>query len=274
MRPRHYLKNLLVFLPLIFSGLLVKPQSLLSATAAFFAFCLVASAVYIINDIRDQKADRLHPKKKRRPIASGAINTTQAIILMIVLLGLAILLQAIAHFSITGFALLGAYVLINLFYSFGLKDIPIVDVGILSLGFVMRVFYGADAIGVVVSSWLYLAVLAFSFYVSLGKRRNEIKIPGHRKVNRHYSQQFLDKNMYVCLGLTILYYSLWAIDVSKTHVLMFLTVPVLIVIIMTYSLAVESAESDGDPVNIVMSSKPLLGLIVFYGLLMTGLIYL
>lgn len=276
MRPKHYLKNVLIFLPLIFSGQLLDGVSLVHALAAFSAFSAVASVVYVINDLRDKKLDRLHPKKKNRPIASGKVSVAGAVVMTVVLLVLAAVFQSFANVSVTSIGLLGFYLLINVLYSFGLKNIPIIDVGILSLGFVIRVFYGGDAIGVEVSHWLYLAVLAFSFYLSLGKRRNEIMRVGSetRKVNRLYNQDFLDKNMYVCLGLTIMYYSLWAIDPTQPVRLMYLTVPVVILIVMTYSLAVEGGDSDGDPVNVVIGNKPLLLLILFYGILMTGLVYL
>lgn len=275
MRPKHYLKNFLIFLPLLFSGLLFDGDALSHSIFAFIAFSMVASVVYIINDLKDKNLDKLHPKKKFRPIASGEVSVPAAITLAVTLLVGAGAIQYYSNFSLIGIGLLVGYLTINTLYSFGLKNIPIVDVAILSLGFVIRVFYGGDAIDVEVSKWLYLAVLAFSFYLSLGKRRNEIKAVGSttRKVNRFYTQEFLDKNMYVCLGLTIIYYSLWAIDPSQSHKLMFLTVPVVIVIAMTYSLSVESSQSDGDPVNVVFKSKALLALLALYGVLMTGLVY-
>lgn len=275
-RPKHYLKNTLVFLPLIFSGLLVNPEYLARSLYAFISFCLVASSVYIINDFNDREQDRLHPTKKDRPIASGAVNPKIAIILAIIMLTVATVIQHLAHFSALSITLLATYFLINLFYSLGLKNLPIVDVAILSLGFAIRVFYGGEAVGIIVSSWLYLSVLAFSFFLGLGKRRNEIRANGTktRLVNKYYNQDFLDKNMYVCLGLTIVYYSLWAIDPLQKHKLMFWTVPVVIVIVMAYSLAVESAGSDGDPVSVVLSNKPLLALVAFYGVLVTTLVYI
>jgi len=236
---------------------------------------MIASSVYIINDIKDRRLDKLHPRKKHRPIASGDVSVRTATILAACLVFLASIIQYYLNPSILGTSLLASYLIINILYSFGLKNIPIADVAVLSLGFVIRVFYGGDAIGVHISSWLYLAVLAFSFYLSLGKRRNEIKAVGSstRKVNRFYSQDFLDKNMYVCLGLTIIYYSLWAVDPAQSHKLMFLTVPIVILIVMTYSLSIEGSKSDGDPVNVVLKSKPLLGLLFFYGVLMVGLSY-
>jgi 4-hydroxybenzoate polyprenyltransferase len=275
LRPKHYLKNILVFLPLIFSGQLLNAPILGRSILAFAAFSLVASAVYIINDIKDKDLDRQHPKKKQRPIASGGVSVVSASILAVVLLILAIGIQSFVNQSAAGYLLLSFYLLINIAYSYGLKNIPIIDITILSFGFVLRVFYGGDAIDVEVSNWLYLAVLAFSFYLGLGKRRNEIKDLGSatRKVNKFYNQDFLDKNMYVFLGLTIIYYSLWAIDPAQIHRQMVLSVPVVMVIVMAYSLAVEGGKSDGDPVNVVTGSKTLLALIVLFGILMVGIVY-
>ncbi len=275
LRPKHYLKNILIFLPLVFSGYLLESDYLVKAAFAFVAFSCVASAVYIINDLKDRELDFLHPKKKYRPIASGDVSTRAAILILVLLLGAAGAIGLFADFSAMSFCLLSIYLLTNIFYSFGLKNIPILDVAILSLGFVLRVFYGAFAVDVEVSKWLYLSILVFSLYLALGKRRNEIRINGHetRRVNRHYNQEFLDKNMYVFLGLTTAFYSLWAIEPAQKHPLVFWSIPVFIVLVMSYSLAVESSNSDGDPVNVILSSKPLQGLAIFYGILVALLVY-
>ena len=259
-RPKHYLKNVLIFLPLVFGGHLFDSDYLLKSAYAFVTFSLVASAVYVVNDLRDRTLDALHPKKKYRPVASGAISVRGAVSAAVALLLLASIIQYTANFSAVSTMLLVFYFGINVLYSFGLKNIPIIDVTILSLGFVVRVFYGGSAIEIEVSKWLYLSILAFSFYLSLGKRRNEIQTNGtkSRKVNKFYSQEFLDKNMYVCLGLTIVYYSLWAIDPAQKHELMFWTIPVVITVVMAYSLAVEDGRSDGDPVNVLLGHKLLL----------------
>ena len=275
MRPKHYLKNILIFLPLVFSGQLLYEDYLPKALIAFVAFSLAASAIYVVNDLRDRKLDALHPKKKFRPIASGEVSPRAAVVTAVALLIIAGAIQVLAHFSWNSIALLYGYVGINLLYSFGLKNYPIVDVAILSLGFVLRVYYGGVALDINVSKWLYLAILAFSFYMSLGKRRNELRSNGAktRKVNRYYTQDFLDKNMYVFFALTIVYYSMWVIDPAQIHKRMIWTVPLVIVIAMTYSLAVEGAESDGDPVSVVLNNKPLFLLSVVAGLLMLGLVY-
>lgn len=275
LRPRHYLKNILVFLPLIFSGNLFNSQFFTKSMVAFISFSMIASIVYIFNDIRDEELDKKHPKKKNRPIASGAISVSSATILAFVLMILVVFIQFYTNITVFGIGLLIFYLAINIGYSLGLKNIPVIDVAILSLGFVIRVLYGGESIGVVVSKWLYLAILAFSFYLGLGKRRNEIRKNGNktRKVNKLYSQEFLDKNMYVCLGLTLVYYSLWAIDPSQEHRLVFWTIPVVIVIAMVYSLTIEGEVSDGDPVSVLFESKTLMILVIFYGLLMLTLVY-
>lgn len=275
-RPKHYLKNILVFLPLVFAGQALYWPSLASVLFGFAAFSLVASAVYVINDLRDKELDKLHPKKKHRPIASGAVSSKEAIVLFFLLLAGACVFQWLAGGTWVALALLAAYLLINIAYSFGLKNYPIIDIAILSSGFVIRVFYGADVAGVAVSTWLYLAILAFSFYLSLGKRRNEILRNGKatRKVNRFYTHEFLDKNMYVFLGLTLVYYTLWTIDPSQTHKYLVWTVPLLLVIVMAYSLVIEGGESDGDPVDVVVNNKLLLALVGVYGVVLMALVYL
>lgn len=276
MRPKHYLKNVLIFLPLVFSGYLFTEEYFLRSVYSFFAFSMVASAVYVLNDMNDKYLDARHPKKKNRPIAAGIISKQSAILFVALLLIVACLFQYLAGFTLESVGLLLLYMGINIAYSLGLKNIPIVDVTILALGFVLRVLYGGSSVGIDVSKWLYLAVLAFSFYLGLGKRRNEIRFNGTktRKVNRFYNQDFLDKNMYVCLGLAIVYYSLWAIDPLQKHKLMYLTIPVVIMIVMTYSLTVEGSDSDGDPINVLFSNKLLLGMSAFYALLVVGLVYI
>lgn len=276
MRPKHYLKNVLIFVPLVFGGFLFTKDYLVRSIYSFMAFCMVASAVYVLNDINDKKYDIHHPKKKYRPIAAGVISVRTAYLLAVLLLAVAGLFQCFAGLKVASVGLLGLYLVINLAYSMGLKNFPIIDVTILSLGFVIRVLYGGSSVGIDVSKWLYLAILAFSFYLGLGKRRNEIRFNGTktRKVNQHYTQDFLDKNMYVCLGLTIVYYSLWAIDPTQKHKLMYLTIPLVIMIAMLYSLTIEGSKSDGDPISVILGNKALLALAFVYAVLVTGLVYI
>lgn len=276
LRPKHYLKNGLIFLPLIFSGNLFEVNYLVTLLLAFIAFCAVASIVYIINDIRDRERDRHHPKKKYRPLASGAVSVQQAYIAVFVLAVVALAFSFWANLPVYGYVILGVYLVINILYSFGLKNVPVIDVAILAAGFVLRVLYGGEVIDIDVSRWLYLTVLAGAFYMGLGKRRGELLTNGakSRKVNEFYTHNFLDKNMYVCLALTLVFYSLWATDPSRADTSLFWTIPVVIVVMMTYSLDVEKEGSMSDPTDVLFGNKILLALAFGYIVLTTYLLYI
>jgi len=281
MRVKHYIKNVLVLVPFIFSGQLFQPFYLARAIAGFLAFSLISSVVYIFNDIRDAESDRLHPTKKTRPIASGEITKRAAYIFGGFLLVCAGVLQYFSN-AVYWYAwtLLALYLVLNLAYSFKLKNIPILDVAILVSGYVIRVLYGATLGGIEISRWLYLTVISMSFYLGLGKRRNELiqlNQDAKREVLRYYNRDFLDKNMYMCLALTIAFYSLWAVDPITTERIQMAslvwTVPLVILICMSYSLHIER-DSDGDPVEVLLSDKLLLSLVLLLGLAWVVLIYL
>ena len=278
-RIKHYLKNFLVFAPLLFSGNFFEVTLLLKTLFSFIAFSFTASVVYIINDIRDVEKDKLHPIKKERPIASGKVSKKEGIILAILLFIISIFINWNISTSPISFIILLSYLLMNIAYSFGLKNIPIIDILILSIGFLLRVFYGAVILNLNVSNWLYLTILSISFYLGLGKRRNEIdKSKNSRKVLEHYNRNFLDKNMYMCLALTIIFYSLWCVDPINSlrfgdlNYLLF-TVPIVMIICMKYSLNIEG-DSFGDPVDVVFSDKTMLALIIIYGLCILLLLYI
>lgn len=274
MRPKHYLKNGLIFFPLVFGGLLLNGDKILTCLISFFAFSLMASVIYIINDIRDKEKDKLHEKKKHRPIASGKVSVHGAIIFGVILLAFSIGLQylAVKTFLHPSFLYLLLYFVLNIMYSFGLKNVPLVDVTILVIGFLLRVLYGAAVIDIQISNWLYLTVISVSFYLSLGKRRNEIVKLGtdSREVLKYYNQAFLDKNMYLCLALTIVFYSLWC--AGNPNSLMVWTVPLIILLCMRYSMNVEK-DSLGDPVDVIFSDKALLILGFLTGVFMLILLY-
>lgn len=155
LRPGHWLKNVLVLLPLVFSGQLFgKNGKLVSALIGFVAFCLFASAVYILNDLRDAEADRNHPSKRLRPIASGEVSPRSALLLMAVLLAITVLLGLLAHFPLMAWIYLILYLVLNLGYSFGLKQVPILDVALLVSGFLLRVLFGAKLTDIRISEWM------------------------------------------------------------------------------------------------------------------------
>lgn len=279
MRVHHYIKNFLIFAALACSGQLFQLEKLTTGTLAFIAFCMVSSVVYIINDIRDVEKDRRHPTKCKRPIAAGTVPVKNAWGLAIILLLIAIACNCLI-FHVKSTLLLVLYLLLNLAYSFGLKNVPIVDVTILVAGFLIRILYGALVTEITISNWLYLTVIALSFYFAFGKRRNELKQIGDgktRQVLKAYPVNFLDKNMGMCLTLTNVFYALWSMDektvsfYNNEHLIF--TVPIVLLISMKYSLDVEG-ESDGDPVEVLLHDKALIALCVLYLAVMLVILYL
>lgn len=277
MRVKHYIKNILIFLPLIFSGKLFDKDLLFEEVISFLAFCLIASIVYIINDIVDLEKDKLHETKKNRPLARGSVSIKEAIFLIILLLALIVVIMLYID-NIYASLLLMLYLIINVAYSFVFKNIPIIDVAILTSGFIIRVVYGGVCAGVNVSSWLCLTVMSMAFYLSLGKRRNEIikmkNKKNTREVLKYYTREYLDKFMYLCLTLTIVFYSLWTTTNTNSKYNSFLiwTVPLVILICMKYSLIIEG-DSDGDPVEVILKDKIMLSLIAGYGCIIMALFY-
>lgn len=279
MRVHHYMKNLLVFAALVCSGQLFVPAKLCAGVLGFFAFCATSSAIYIINDIRDCEKDRRHPMKCRRPIASGAVPVRNASILAVVLFVLAALLIA-PVFKLSAALLLLLYIVLNLAYSFGIKNVPIADITVLAAGFVIRVIYGAQLTEIIISNWLYLAVFAMSFYLALGKRRGElIQVTNGdtRSVLKAYPLDFLNRNMTMCLTLGNVFYALWSMDQVTTafyhNRLLIFTVPIVLLITLKYSLTIDTA-SDGDPVEVLIHDRALLLLVLLYLAVMLGILYI
>lgn len=279
MRVHHYMKNLLVFAALVCSGQLFVPAKLCAGVLGFFAFCATSSAIYIINDIRDCEKDRRHPTKCRRPIASGAVSVCNAIILAVVLFVLAALFIA-PVFKLSAALLLLLYIVLNLAYSFGIKNVPIADITVLAAGFVIRVIYGAQLTEIIISNWLYLAVFAMSFYLALGKRRGEliqVADGDTRSVLKAYPLDFLNRNMTMCLTLGNVFYALWSMDQVTTafyhNRLLIFTVPIVLLITLKYSLTIDTA-SDGDPVEVLIHDRALLLLVLLYLAVMLGILYI
>ena len=279
MRVHHYVKNLLVFVTLACGGQLLNIEKLCKVALGFIAFCMVSSVIYIINDIWDVERDRNHPHKKSRPLAAGTVSVKEAWILALC----AFLIACICNFlifDITSTLILVGYLLLNFAYSFGLKNIPILDITIIVVGFLMRILYGAVIADISISNWLYLVVLSVSFYFALGKRRNEIKkLDGMetRTVLKQYPVAFLDKSMGMCLTLANVFYALWSMDAQTVSLYhgryVILSVPIVLLITMKYSLTIEG-DSDGDPVEVLLHDKTLLILCVLYMAVMLGLMYL
>lgn len=281
LRVKHYLKNLLLFLPLIFSKNLFDSTLFFITFLGFLAFSCLASVIYINNDIHDIQSDRKHEIKKYRPLAAGKITIKNAKILEIILLILTCVLLSYLYTikqNIFIFILPILYLILNILYSKGLKNIAIIDIIILVSGFLIRVLFGSIIVGVNVSNWLYLMVVFGSFYLGLGKRRNEIKNTktATRKVLEQYNKEFLDKNMYSCLTLSLVFYSLWCIDpitLARIHNdFLIWTVPIVMIIFMMYSLEIEK-NNLGDPVEVIFKNKKLMIMIGVYGIMMFLILY-
>lgn len=279
MRIHHYIKNVLVFAALACSGQLFEVKKLSAGIMAFMAFCMVSSVVYIINDIRDKEKDCKHPTKCKRPIAARDVSVKNAWLLVCMLLIIAAICNGLVFDGVST-TLLVLYLGINLAYSFGLKNIPIVDVSVLVAGFLIRIMYGAFVTDTEISNWLYLTVIALSFYFALGKRRNELQQIGDgetRNVLKEYPVNFLDKNMNMCMTLANVFYALWSMD-EKTMAFynnkyMIFTVPIVLLITMKYSYDIEKG-TDGDPVEVLLHDKVLLTLCMTYLIAMFLILYL
>lgn len=279
MRIKHYLKNGLIFLPLFFGGLMFKQDHLIRILIGFVSFSMMASAVYVFNDLMDIKEDRLHATKRLRPLASGAVKKPAALLLLCFLI-LGSLLSTVALNGWQGSAIwiLMIYFGINILYSLGLKELAILDVVILVSGFLLRIYYGASITGIIVSDWLYLMIMSIAFYMALGKRRNEMnhEETNSRKVLSKYTSKFLDNNMHLFLIMTLGFYALWCIDpitmTAHPTFHMIWTMPLVSIIVLRYDLDIETHLS-GDPVEIILKDKLLMGMAFLFIVLMGHLLY-
>jgi decaprenyl-phosphate phosphoribosyltransferase len=206
-RPQQWVKNLFVGAPLLFSQRLTDSPLVLRGGLAFIAFCFVASGVYLLNDLSDRERDQKHPTKKNRPIASGALSLKAARWGIVGLWSLAGLLCLVLGWR---FAVpVAAYLIINFFYSFYLRNVPIVDVGIIAFGFLLRVVSGGEAIGVPLSHWIILNTFLLAFFMGLGKRYQELNTHGAdsgRAALAKYSPRLLKILLYLTAAATVVGY--------------------------------------------------------------------
>jgi 4-hydroxybenzoate polyprenyltransferase len=243
----------------------------------FVAFCTLSSAVYILNDLRDAPEDRLHPIKKDRPIASGKVSALMAYIVLTVLLLVTVLIS-IWLGNIFEAGVFALYFVINMFYSLGGKNIPLIDVFIIAAGFILRVFAGAIILNIPVSKWLWLTVLFGSLFLAFGKRRGEVLRminegnTSTRKVLEAYNKEFLDGAIWMCLGLFIAFYSLWATDTAQFLRGQVYTIPLVAFILLKYRLILDGDEEHGDPVDVLMKSASIIvAVFLLIGMLVLGI---
>lgn len=267
-RPADWVKNVFVAAPLFFSGQATVESKLWLTGLVVLAFCAMSSAVYLLNDLADREHDRLHPRKRRRAIASGALSVRAAVITTAALVVLALLLVL---FSYQVLLLIAGYGLMNVAYSLWLKHVVIVDVFCIGIGFVLRVFAGGLAIDVPPSSWLVLATFLLSLFLALAKRRHELltmsdRADGHRPVLEQYSIKLVDELISVVTPVTLLTYILYTLDHATMERFhsdhLYLSTPFVTFGIFRYLYLVHARDLGGSPTDLVVKDVPLVAAIL------------
>jgi len=278
LRPHQWTKNLLVFAPLALSKHLFEADAFLSASLAFALFCGLSGTVYLINDLADLERDRLHPKKRLRPLASGALSVSAAraaaVLLGLLCLGLSALLGG------AFLATAAAYVALNLLYSYALKHVVILDVISISLGFVLRAVAGAVAISVHFSDWLVVCTLLLAVFLALAKRRHElVTLAGtdHREILAEYSPYLLDQMIAVVTASCLMAYVFYTlapetVEKYRTDRLAF-TIPFVLYGIFRYLYLVHGKEEGGSPTDLLLTDRPLLADVALWAAALVTIVY-
>lgn len=279
MRPRQWAKNVVVFTALVFDVKLFSPVYLGRTAAAFVLLCLLAGAVYIVNDLADIDKDRQHPTKRNRPIAAGRLSKVTATVAATAL----VLVALIGGFALNPFFGLLAllYFALNLFYSLWLKNVVIVDALIVAAGFVIRVGAGAALVDVErFSPWLYVGMTLLALFLVLGKRRREIAMLGdqansHRAVLANYNLELIDQMIGVVSASAIIAYSFYtfsAENLPQNH-LMMLTIPFVMYGIFRYLYLIHVRHEGGAPDELVFKDMPLLINAILWGVMAVAILY-
>jgi len=280
LRPHQWTKNLLVFAALLFSKHLFEAEPFLRASLAFLAFCGLAGAVYLWNDVADIERDRLHPKKKLRPLAAGELSirtaTLGAVSLVVLALSLSFWLDP--RLGLCAAAYLG----LNLAYSFGLKHVVILDVLCISLGFVLRALAGGYAIDVPVTEWLLVLALLLALFLALAKRRHEItslseNATGHRAILAEYSPYLIDQMTSVVTASVVTAYAFYTLSPETVHKFgtakLSWTLPLVLYGIFRYLYLVHHKERGDSPTDMLLTDRPLLATVALWVALVIAIVY-
>jgi 4-hydroxybenzoate polyprenyltransferase len=277
-RPKQWSKNLLVFAGLVFTYNLLNPEMLGRVVAAFGIFCALSSAGYLWNDLRDVEADRLHPIKRRRPIASGQLPVPVAKVMAVLLAGVGLA----GAFALGGpFSIVASlYLLLTISYSIWLKHLVLIDVFGIAAGFVLRAVAGAVVIGVPVSPWLYVCTVLGSLFLALGKRRNELEVMeagagGHRKNLEQYTLDLVDQLILIVASVTIMAYSLYtftAENLPRDHSMM-LTIPLVLYGVFRYLYLIRVKRKGGAPEDLFLTDPGLLGTAIAWAAVSVFVLY-
>ena len=286
LRPKQWTKNLLVFAGVVFSQHAGDPAMLLRAVGGFVAFSLLASAVYVVNDLKDVDVDRLHPKKRHRPIASGALSPTVAWTIVPVLL---VAVTALCSWLGFGFMLvLAAYLASNVAYSFGLKHQVILDVFLIASGFVLRAVAGVELLKPVapetqLSAWLLVCTFFGALFLASSKRRRELTNAGtlaadQRAVLATYTPELLDRMLTIAAACTLMSYALytiWPATVAKFGTeLLIVTVPVVAYGVFRYLHLVRVSETSEDPSLVLLADRPIQLTVLVYVAMSLWILYI
>lgn len=280
LRIKQWIKNTFVLAALIFDRQLTNRDATIRTFYGVFLFCLISSSVYLLNDVMDIEVDKKHPIKKLRPIASGELPISLAIIIALFLIVFSLFFSYLLS---PLFALIGLiYFSVNILYSKWLKKIPIIDVLIIALGFVLRVGAGVTLISIErFSPWLYVVTTLGALYIGFGKRRAELSLlkseaNKHRSVLDGYSIPYLDQLITIVSSTTIIAYSLYtfsAPNLPKNH-LMMLTIPFVLYGIFRYLYLIQVKDCGGSPEEILLSDRPLQLCILLWGLSIMCIFYI
>jgi 4-hydroxybenzoate polyprenyltransferase len=280
LRPSQWTKNLIIFAALGLGQRLLDGRSVLYALAAFGIFCVLSGVVYLINDVADKEADRRHPVKRNRPIASGALPVPVALTSAFAL-GAGALAGAFVLRPLFG-VLAASYVALLALYSGPLKHIVIIDVLTIAIGFVLRAAAGAVAIAVPISPWLYVLTVLLALFLALSKRRHELVLladgaTGHRPILEEYSPYLLDQMISVATASTIVAYAFYTVSpetIEKFHTnLLGLTLPFPLYGIFRYLYLVHQKEGGGSPSEMLLTDRPLLVCVALWALAVALIIY-
>jgi 4-hydroxybenzoate polyprenyltransferase len=279
MRPKQWIKNIFIFAPLVFDKKLLELRYLAQTVGGFVLLCVVSGAVYIINDAADAEKDRQHPKKRGRPIASGRLNTGAAVDVAIVMFLIALPLGFLLNLAFG--AILSGYLLIQIAYSFWLKNVVIIDVMSIASGFILRVAAGIPLVNAErFSPWLYVCMMLGSLLIGFGKRRHELTLlkenaNAHRQSLEEYNLTLLDHAITVVTASTLLAYALYTFSAEGFPIkyAMMLTIPFVLYAIFRYLYLIHVKGIGGEPEEIILSDRPLQAAIILWGLSVTAVLY-
>ncbi|HOK17952.1 MAG TPA: decaprenyl-phosphate phosphoribosyltransferase [Caldisericia bacterium] len=276
-RVKHWIKNLFVFAPLLFSKNLFNKSFFLQTFVSFILLSLLTSGLYVFNDIKDLENDKLHPAKKERPLAKRLFSKNFALIISILFISISLIFSFFLNYKLT--LLFIFYIFINILYTIYFKKIVIIDVFVIALNFILRILTGSIATGINISSWLILCTLFLSLFLGFSKRRFEIislkeNANRHREVLSSYSVDFLDKIIVVLSTSTILSYALYTVSTEtkeKFGESLVYTIPFVVYGILRYLYLIYKTN-EGEPTKLVTSDIPLILTITFW--IITSIIFI